>query len=674
VEEREQRLERVLVRLPVRGQEQDLGVDLLERAFEIVYVADTDDAFEVRSSRLLPCRDVRNDDDRVRAVRARLARAPEMEQRKLRGNADGGGAATRHEDVRTLPLGGAGRLGAGHLDENRDAVTLRDRLAQPAHGGDRSRPRQPEPRVYRLRPSMRIAAAALVVVLVVAGAAQAARIAGTAGSDRLVGTARADTISGRDGRDVLLGLSGTDFLEGGAARDRIDSGPGNDRVAVEYDGSRDTVRCGAGTDTVTADLTDDVEPDCELVGRRLSRDPYTGPEAQHESEVEPDSLTVGRTTVSTFQVGRRHSGAADNVGWATSTDGGLTWRSGLLPGLTRVSAPAGPHERASDPVVAYDAAHGAWLISTLALEGQATRLPVSRSSDGITWASPVIAAEGLTSQGIAIDKNWIACDNGTSSPFRGRCYIVYTDALRDDRLAVVSSDDGGLTWSSPVGIPVTSAVGAFPVIRQDGGLVIAYLWFGRRIGASVSTDGGRSFGSPVVVAEVERRSIRGLRFFPLPSADVDPSGRVWVTWDDCRFSPGCAANSVVVATSTDGRSWTPPARVTAGRDAFLPAIGAHPTNGRLAAAYHVVRPGGGIDVELVEFRAGAGGRPVGASAPRRLSARTIRPEWSPSTTSGRMLADYISVHYAGTRPLVLWVLASPPVGTELRQAVYATRG
>jgi hypothetical protein len=39
-----------------------------------------------------------------------------------------------------------------------------------------------------------------------------------------------------------------------------------------------------------------------------------------------------------------------------------------------------------------------------------------------------------------------------------------------------------------------------------------------------------------------------------------------------------------------------------------------------------------------------------------------------------MLADYISVHYAGTRPLAVWVLASEPVGESLRQAVFATRG
>ena len=52
----------------------------------------------------------------------------------------------------------------------------------------------------------------------------------------------------------------------------------------------------------------------------------------------------------------------------------------------------------------------------------------------------------------------------------------------------------------------------------------------------------------------------------------------------------------------------------------------------------------------------------------------MKLEWMPNTTSGRMLADYVSVHYAGARPLAIWVLASQPVGASLRQAVYATRG
>jgi hypothetical protein len=200
---------------------------------------------------------------------------------------------------------------------------------------------------------------------------------------------------------------------------------------------------------------------------------------------------------------------------------------------------------------------------------------------------------------------------------------------------------------------------------------VVFLWEGRRVGASVSTDGGATFEVPVQVSDVQARTARGLRFFPLPAADVDPrTGVVWVTWHDCRFSPGCAANSVVVSTSGDGRTWTPPAQVTAGRNAFLPTVGIHPTTGRAALAYHVLRSGGGIDVELVQSRATGGGW----QAPRRLSALTMRPEWLPDTVSGRMLADYISVHYAGARPLVAWVLASEPVGPSLRQAVFVTRG
>ena len=512
---------------------------------------------------------------------------------------------------------------------------------------------------------------ALLTVLVIgvaASAASAATVVGTRGDDRLRGTPQSDSILGRDGSDRLFGLAGTDFLSGGADRDVVDAGRGADRVAVQYDGARDSVRCGAGLDLVNADLVDSVAPDCELVGRRLSRDPYTNQESQHETQVEPDSLTFGRTTVATYQVGRRFDGAATNIGFSVTADDGRTWRSGLVPGLTTASLPPGPHSRASDPVVAYDARAGAWLISTLALEPPVTRLTISRSTDGRTWSAPVTAAEAASTEGIAFDKNWIACDNGASSPRRGTCYLAYTDTLRNDRIAVVTSTDGGVTWSAPSGVPVTGAVGAFPVVRPNGDVVVVFNW-GRRLGASVSTDGGVTFEPASTVSDLQVETVRGLRFFPLPSADVDPAGRVWITWHDCRFSPACGSNSIVVSVSADGRSWSGPSAVTSGRNALLPAVGIHPTTGRAAIAYHVVRPGGGVDVELVEVSPNR--RPLGP--PRRLSAQTMRRAWMPNTVSGRMLADYISVHYASGRPLVAWVLASEPVGRSLRQAVYATR-
>ena len=504
--------------------------------------------------------------------------------------------------------------------------------------------------------------------LVLAGSAVARTIQGTDRNDVLVGTPRADAIFGRGGNDLIQGLAGGDLLSGGAGRDVIDGGPGNDRVVAQYDGGRDRVQCGGGLDVVDADQLDKVANDCELVSRRLSRDPYTDPSGQHETEVEPDSLTVGRTTVVAFQVGRRFDGASNNVGFAVSNDDGRTWRSGLLPGLTAASVPAGTSVRATDPAVAYDATTRTWLIGTLAL-GAVTRLTVSRSSDGLTWSNPVTAIEDATSADVAFDKNWLICDNGAASRFRGRCYLMYTDTLRDGSLASLTSGDGGVTWTAPARVQVTDAVGVFPVIRPDGGIVAVFLWAESRIGATVSTDGGASFGAPTVVSDVQTRTMRGLRLFPLPSADIDPTGRVWATWHDCRFSAGCSQNGVVVSTSTDGLTWTSPSAVTSGRNAMLPAIGIHPVSGRAAFVYYVVGSRG-IDAELVEV--GPNGQRLGP--PRLLSAQTMRVEWMPNTTSGRMLADYLSVHYAGTRPLAVWILASEPVGSTLRQAVYATRG
>jgi hypothetical protein len=77
----------------------------------------------------------------------------------------------------------------------------------------------------------------------------------------------------------------------------------------------------------------------------------------------------------------------------------------------------------------------------------------------------------------------------------------------------------------------------------------------------------------------------------------------------------------------------------------------------------------GVDIELLESPGGASW-----SSPQRISAQSMPTSWMPNTTSGRMVGDYISVDYAQKRPLVVWVLASEPVGTSFRQAVYATRG
>jgi hypothetical protein len=104
----------------------------------------------------------------------------------------------------------------------------------------------------------------------------ALNIAGTNGNDSLRGTAGADTMNGRAGNDRLLGLAGNDRIAGGPGRDFADGGPGNDRLLMR-DGARDTVTCGAGRDSVTADTIDAVRANCESVLRPTPKPPPPPP-------------------------------------------------------------------------------------------------------------------------------------------------------------------------------------------------------------------------------------------------------------------------------------------------------------------------------------------------------------------------------------------------------------
>jgi len=474
-------------------------------------------------------------------------------------------------------------------------------------------------------------------------------------------------VAGGAAQKTVLGTQRADFLAGTESSDRIVARGGNDRIAAEYDAGADRISCGAGRDVVAADARDRVEADCELVSRRIHRDRHANPESQHESEVEPDSHTVGETTVAVFQVGRSRTGGAASIGFSTSLDGGRTWREGTLPGLTANTQPRGPSARASDPVVTYDAAHGVWLANTLAIAADATRLTIQRSTDGLSWSAPLDAALART-ENLAYDKNWLTCDNGATSPFRGRCYLAYTlVGEREDDLALQRSDDGGRTWSQPVTrrIPVT---GVIPVVRPDGTLVLVF--WSRRTGvvAVPSRDGGVTLGEPVVVSGLQAHDARPLRAPSIVAADVDTSGSVLVVWHDCRFRAGCSANDVVVSRSADGTTWSKPARVTSGRNAVIPTVGVESGSGRLAIAYYAVRPNG-IDAELVTSSDG-----VRWSTPQRLNPRRMPLTWLPQTTLGRMLADYIGVTWSSGRPLVVYALASPPSRGELRQAIYAARG
>ncbi len=423
----------------------------------------------------------------------------------------------------------------------------------------------------------------------------------------------------------------------------------------------------------------------------------TGGGAQHATEVEPDAVAVGSKVVATFQVGRYFGGSAGAIGFSTSANAGRAWRAGILPSLTQTFSPPGPATAASDPVVAYDALHRRWLIATLSGFAGQTVLFVSGSSDGLSWEAPSTAISYPRNPvaGTSLDKEWMACDNGRTSPFRGRCYLAYTDLAHDpdpqhvgSHVAVQSSTDGGRSWTPPVLLTVDADVvspGAQVVVRPDGELVVVFFEDGL-VEAVRSADGGATFSQRELVSGLAFHDRpfepTRLRAFSLPSATVDAAGAVYVAWFDCRFRARCASDDIVFSRSSAPRQWTPPRRVPLGDvrsavDFVLPDLAVDPQSGgaraRLALTYYAVSSADCteanclLDVYLVTSKT-AGSR---WTKPRRLNPRRMRLDWLARTTSGRMVGDYVASVFAGRRVVSVHTQARAPRSGRFDETIHA---
>jgi hypothetical protein len=307
-------------------------------------------------------------------------------------------------------------------------------------------------------------------------------------------------------------------------------------------------------------------PSIKLV--QVSADPYTNATAEHATEVEPVTVAAGRSVLSVFQVGRRRTGCSDNIGWALSTDAGRSWRHGFLPGLTRFSRPAGPFAAASNAVVAYSAAAKQWIVE--ALDCGSTKanaqpsVSVSVSRDGAHWSKPVIAAR-ISTPGELFDKPWITCDNTPSSPFYGNCYIEWNIVSQSALVVMSTSRDGGRTWSAPAATQGhLHGESGEPVVQPDGTVVVPLLGI---FGSHVrwvdfrSTDGGKTWGRTVTISRIPQYSGGGNLRLDFQATGVDHAGRIYLTWNDCRFRAHCSANDMVLTTSADGLHWTPVRRI-----------------------------------------------------------------------------------------------------------------
>lgn len=424
---------------------------------------------------------------------------------------------------------------------------------------------------------------------------------------------------------------------------------------------------------------------------QLSSDPYTNADSQHDTEVEPGTYSYGSTIVTAFQVGRFADGGSSNNGWATSTDGGLHWKTGFLPGTTQSTG--GPYTRVSDPSVAYDPAHHTWMISSLAEVGSGPTLAthtviVNLSTDGgLTWSKPYKIIDGGSTY---YDKDWITCDTSASSPYFGNCYTEWDNDDKGGLILMSTSKDGGHTWSKPqTTADQALGLGGQPVVQPNGTVIVPFAGYGTMsLHSFISTDGGRSWSKTTLIANINGNV--------LPSAQIDGAGKVYLVWIDCQFEKNCNAtgggedarmlsndaqeDDLVMSTSTDGLYWTRPQLILtdplgSGVDHLIPGIGVDPnTSGATAHLgltfyFHPASCDSACPYSVGFVSSTDGGahwtEKITLAGPMDLS-------WLP--TGRNKVGDYISTVFCNGVAFPVFSIALAPDSGRLNEAIFTVNG
>jgi hypothetical protein len=206
------------------------------------------------------------------------------------------------------------------------------------------------------------------------------------------------------------------------------------------------------------------------------------------------------------------------------------------------------------------------------------------------------------------------------------------------------------------------------VSLPNGTVIVPYTANYSAVYAARSLDGGATWLPATFVATQNSTSDQEMRDPPMPSAEVDSSGRIYVAWSDCAFESGCNANDIVMTSSTDGVAWTPTVRIptdalNSGVDHFAPGLAVDRNTGgssaHLALTYYYF-PAGSSELN-VGFSSSLDG---GASwTPGRRIAPPMHQEWVAFTNQGYMIGDYISTSFTGDgKAHPVFSLAKPPTG------------
>lgn len=331
------------------------------------------------------------------------------------------------------------------------------------------------------------------------------------------------------------------------------------------------------------------------------------------AEVEPMLAVNPRDAnnlVGAWQQDRWSNGGARGLVVGASFDGGHTWErhAAAFSRCTGGNATnGGNYERATDPWVSFGPDGTVYQIAaafngTLFQGGSANAILTSRSADGgRTWSDPaVLMSDGSTAFN---DKESITAD-----PTDAQLVYATWDRIRasgNGPTYFARSTDGGRAWEPARSIYDpglrNQTINNQIVVLPDGTLVDFFTRFEQRptptLAVIRSQDKGLTWSAPATIAASQAVGVvdpeTGTRIRDganLGAIAAGPRGELVAVWQDSRFTGG-VRDAVAFSRSDDGGlTWSAPVRVS--RDptvqAFLPSV--------------TVRRDGTIGVEYYDFR------------------------------------------------------------------------
>lgn len=177
--------------------------------------------------------------------------------------------------------------------------------------------------------------------------------------------------------------------------------------------------------------------------------------------------------------------------------------------------------------------------------------------------------------------------------------------------------------------------------------------------------------------------VDGLRTSPLPTAEINRDGTVYVAWQDSRFENG-TANDIVMSTSTDGSNWSTVTRIPidpvgSNVDHFIPGLAVDRTTGGASTLlaltyYYDTNPscvGSACQIQAGFVSSTDNG--THWSAPQTLTG-PMQLGWLAPTNQGAMVGDYISTSFLAGQQRVIGVFAAasaPNADGSLNEAMFA---